>query len=484
MSLIQGVLPFKLDPHGDLADATAYAGLPLVLEQLRVVLRRADYRELRDVLGYTSSQAVQRHCESLVLLLAAGGTCLDDALTLRADHGLAQLLGFRLSSPTQLKEFLYRYHQAEDGRPLTPADDAQLSQAGHATLRPEGPGLRALDALPQRLVAYLQRHRPCACATLDVDATIIEAHKQTALRAYEGTRGYQPQLAFWAEQGVTVCDEFRDGNVNAEYGIAAFLQRAFAALPAGVTQCRLRGDSALYNEAALTWADDQGIEFAVSADMSEALAQTIARLPESAWRPYTSRRQAAAPRDTDADEGEERAWAEVTFIPGWARNHQRHKATLRYLAIRVRSRQTDLFATSPWRHFAVVTNRSGDGQELLRWHRDKQGTVEACHNVVKHDLGAATLPCGRFGANAAYLRLTLLTHTLLTLLKVAALPAAAQTLRPKALRFRLFNVAGRLVHSGRQVLLRLSQQLPWAELYAAARQTLLQLYRRRARAPA
>ena len=49
-------------------------------------------------------------------------------------------------------------------------------------------------------------------ATVDHDATIIESHKRTARIAYEGTRGYQPMLAVWAELGLVLVDEFRDGN--------------------------------------------------------------------------------------------------------------------------------------------------------------------------------------------------------------------------------------------------------------------------------
>ena len=52
-------------------------------------------------------------------------------------------------------------------------------------------------------------------ATVDQDATIIESHKQQALRTYEGECGYQPMLPVWAEMDVILADEFRDGNVPA-----------------------------------------------------------------------------------------------------------------------------------------------------------------------------------------------------------------------------------------------------------------------------
>ena len=478
MQLSQGILTFKLDITGaQPAALTAYAGLPLVLETLRTMRLARRFRRVATALGYRAWTTVRRHIESAVVSIAAGGECIDDLAYLRADPGLASLLGFELSSPTQMKDFLYRFHQAEDGRQLGDDDDAVLSVAGSAQIRPEGPGLEALSGLVEAVVERVQRREQRSRATLDVDATIIEAHKKQALVAYEGTRGYQPQMAWWAEHQVWVADQFRDGNVPAAFQAKAFLQQAFGALPGTVQARRLRADSALYDEQALTWADEEQIEFAVSADMSESLQQHVAALPESAWKPYRGQRE---------DASEERQWAEVVFVPGWARNHKKAGEPFRYLAIRVRSRQRDLFVedSTRWRHFAVVTNMSWDGARLLRWHREKQGTVEHGHGGLKADLAGGTLPCGRFGANAAWWRLNVLVHNVLQLMKVVALPESMRPWRMKALRFRLLNIAGRLVRHARQLVLRISTHLPTAGIYAAAREALLELRRHPPPAPA
>ena len=467
MVVAQSVLPFKVELIEDGEAVTAHGALPLVVEALRRLVSQDDCRALAQALGYASPMPVRRHLESLVALVVAGGEHLDDLEVLRADGGLERLLGFRLSSPTQAKDFLYRFHQGEDGHRLTEAEDAALSVRGTATIRPEGPGLTALAAGVHRLVAAVQHTRPEATATLDVDATIVEAHKAEALKAYEGTVGYQPQMAYWAEAGVWVTDQFRDGNVPAAFGAKAFLEHAFGALPVGLAQRYLRADTAFYDEHALTWADAHDVGFAVSADMTKALARAIADLPEAAWQSYR-------PRNDRHPDGEEREWAEVVFVPDWARNHQKHGQAFRYLAIRVRSRQAELFEETPaWRHFAVVTNQAGDGEALLRWQRGKQGTVEHGHGVVKNDLGGGVLPCGRFGANAAWWRINLLVHNLLAFLQAGALPPALATARPKTLRFRLFNVAGRVVRHARHWVLKLSAHFPWAEAFVQARRWLV-----------
>jgi hypothetical protein len=67
------------------------------------------------------------------------------------------------------------------------------------------------------------------------------------------------------------------------------------------------------------------------------------------------------------------------------------------------------------------------------------------------------MPCGRFGANAAWLRLAVLTYNVLTALKRRALPPELIGARPKRLRFLIFCTPGKLVHHARRTLLRLAR---------------------------
>lgn len=454
MTAGQSVLPFTIE-SAKAGSLTSYGGLPIVTELCRRLFGKQAYRSLARRLDCFGARGARRHLESLLTLLVAGGDCIEDIERLRADRGLGRLLGFPLSSRTQLKNFLYAFHQDEGGHRLTSAQDDALSRRGEAQIRPEGPALQALAAFSGDVVSAIQRARPETRATVDVDATIIEANKARALRTYEGPRGYQPQVALWAEQGLVIEDEFRDGNVPAAYGVRTFLQKAFAKLPASVTDRRLRADSALYDEAALTWADENGIQFAVTADMSEALAREVARVDPTVWKPYFGAAESA-----DHFGSEERQWADVTtFVPGWARNHKKKGRALRYVAIRVRPRQQDLFGeeSRSWRHFAIVSNLyDWDGGRLIRWHREKAGTIEHVFQEAKGELGGGTMPTGKFGANAAWWRITLLAYNLLRLLKVEALPPALQTTRPKGLRFHIFNIAGTVVRTGGRLLLRLA----------------------------
>ena len=166
----------------------------------------------------------------------------------------------------------------------------------------------------------------------------------------------------------------------------------------------------------------------------------------------------------------------MPFVPSRSRE-KRDLQPYRYLAIRVRTAQGVLFADGATvRHFAVVSNDwEMTGQALLQWQRGKAGTVEHVHRVLKDELAAGVYPSGKFGANAAWLRLQVLTYNLLELLKAAALDQQYRHARPKRLRFAIFTQFGRVVHHARQQFIRLK---------TAVVQGLILLGRRRLLAPA
>lgn len=108
-------------------------------------------------------------------------------------------------------------------------------------------------------------------------------------------------------------------------------------------------------------------------------------------------------------------------------------------------------------------------KKLLEWHREKAGSIEALHDVLKNELAARVMPCGRFGANAAWLRLAAVTHNVLTGLKRVELKPEYLQVRPKRLRFRIFCSPGTLIRHARQLRVRvgrlIEQLRDWAEVW-------------------
>ena len=89
------------------------------------------------------------------------------------------------------------------------------------------------------LLRAVQAQRPAAQATFDMDATLVETHKREALYCYKQFKAYQPLNTWWAEQGLIVHSEFRDGNVPAGHEQLRVLEEAARLLPDCVTAERM-----------------------------------------------------------------------------------------------------------------------------------------------------------------------------------------------------------------------------------------------------
>jgi hypothetical protein len=289
-------------------------------------------------------------------------------------------------------------------------------------------------------------------ATLDADTTLIFCEKRDALPTYAGPRGYQPLLVAWAEADLVVADEFREGNVPARQAPMPCVRAGFAALPATVTERFFRGDSACHENELLAWlahpdrATEPGgaIGFAVSAVQTEPLAAALRAVPEPQWQTFGTER-----------DGTVRQCAAVDFVPGLPSEHK-DTQPLRYVGLRLVKAQGELFADGSRYHYhAVLTNRALPGAELLQWHRQKAGTIEHVHDEVKNALGGARLPSGKFGANAAWLRLVTLAYNVVSAQRALALGEELGTARLKRLRLWVYDVSGRMSHTGNTLRLRL-----------------------------
>jgi hypothetical protein len=276
---------------------------------------------------------------------------------------------------------------------------------------------------------------------VDQDATIIESHKRAAYAHYDEGRGYQPMVALWAEADLVLADEFRDGNVPAKQDPLSCAKLAFAALPENVMQRCFRGDSACHENELLDWLrhpdreQEPGgrIGFAVSAVMSGALAQALHHVSERDWKSFGKE-----------DDGTLRQWAEVDFVPGEKYEHKESQP-LRYVGLRLLKPQGVLFKDGTDRHFhAVVTNQKIDGGRLLDWHREKAGTIEHTHDEVKNELGGGHVPSQRFGVNAAWFKISLLTYNTISAIKGLCLEGEERAARMKRFRLLVIHLAGRM----------------------------------------
>ena len=448
---IQAKSPFHLDPRPLTEMSSAHAGLLATSRAFRSLklpeLIEANLAlKLRDR-GLTDSQFI----EALLLLQTAGGDGPEDIRILHGDTCLERGLGFSLPKVTAIRTFLERFHD-EEVAALRPERDQQKS-----FILPSTRGVRALQEVQAGLVGRVAKlheaqQAPLRIATVDQDATIIESHKRAALPHYEGGRGYQPMVAVWVEADLVLADEFRDGNVPARQEPLNCARLAFAALPGSIRERYFRGDSACHENELIGWlrhADREKepggrIGFAISAIMSRGLEQALAAVKESQWKTF----------GTEAD-GTLRQWAEVDYVPSDS-TEKKDSQPLRYVGLRLLKPQGILFADGSDRHHhAVVTNLPWAGDRLLKWHREKAGTVEHVHDEVKNALAGGHMPSQHFAVNAAWFKLALMAYNLASAIRGLCFSAEERTMRFKRYRLRVVQVAGRMSRFANTLRLRL-----------------------------
>jgi hypothetical protein len=485
--MAQGLLPYKYEEEKQTSGMTSLGGLPVYLDLASILnLGECITTHLQvKTQGWTDEQIIM----SLILLNLAGGDSIDDLRILEADEGFCRILrhielkGLKrkerreterrwrkekhrsVPSPSAVFRYLAAFHE----------DYARIE--GKAVIPPLAELTSALAHINADLVAAIQKRNPTDCATLDMDATLIETAKKEALFSYQGYKAYQPLNTYWAEQGLILNTEFRDGNVPAGYEQLRVFIHALSFLPEGLKTVRLRSDTAGYQHDLMAYCD-QGkdarfgrIEFAIGADVTPEFKKAVKEAQE--WHSLHDHKGHITGQ-----------WTEVCFVPN-AECHTKKGQPYRYLAIRGELKQPHLpgmlpfqtiaFDNAQYKLFALVTNMEWEGEDLIRWHHKRCGKSEEAHAVMKEDLAGGRLPSGKFGENAAWWSIMVLAHNLNTAMKNLVLQGSWATRRLKALRFSLINLPARVIERSRQLFIRLAGNHPSFDILVNARMRIMEL---------
>mgnify|MGYP000845685822 CR=1 FL=1 len=484
----QGLLPYNYKVEKTTSGMTSLAGLPIYLDLASVLNLGASITQHLHIKiqGWTDEQIVM----ALILLNLAGGDFVDDIRLLEADEGFCKILQrieLKALKRKERREMERRWRKEKHRSVPSPSAVFRYLAAFHedypriegkAIIPPLTESLSALERINADLIAAVYRRNPKECATLDMDATLIETMKKDALFSYKGYKAYQPLNTYWAELGLILHTEFRDGNVPAGHEQLRVFLHALSLLPPGVKKVRLRSDTAGYQHELLSYCD-RGIherfgriEFAIGADVTKEFRKAVGEVDE--WYPIRDKKGSIT--------GE---WAEVCFVPN-AECTTKKGLPYRYLAIRELMKQPHLpmdslpFQTITFDHtqyklFALVTNMDWEGEELIHWYHKRCGKSEEAHAVMKDDLAGGKLPSGKFGENAAWWSIMMLAHNLNTAMKNLVLQGSWVAKRMKAIRFHLISLPGRIMEHARELSIRLVEDHPSLTILIKARMRIMEL---------
>lgn len=399
------VLPFKLETTSD--TITSHAGLSLLGEFAQGI----GFSDLLDDqlprpgsgAGYRPSEYVM----PLVLMLNGGGRCLEDLREVRRDTALRELLGWeRFPSSDAAGNWLRR-----------------MGLSG---------GLCGLDRVNRAVLDRALRDDGVESYTLDMDATAIEAEKSSARVTYKGFRGYMPIVGHLAQNGLVVADEFREGNDSPGARNLEFLKRCCDRMPRGSRIGSFRSDSAAYQAGVFNYCEDEGIDFAVGADLDPAVLGAIRSIPVHDWHPCQGGHMAET-----------------------IHSMEHTKKAFRLVVLR-RPVQGELFGgESPRiRYTAIATNREETAEETVAWYNARGEHSENRIKELKIGLGMERMPCGQFRANAVFFRIGVLAYNLFRMFELKVLPQGWHRHQIRTVRWRLYQVAGKVVRHAGQIYLK------------------------------
>ena len=414
----QTVLPFKLETTKDLI--TAHAGLALMGEfAVGVGLNKALDRYVPapgSGVGYLASE----HVFPLVLMLNGGGRALEDSREIRDDVGLREIL--------QLERI-----------PSADATGDWLRRSG------SNGGLEGLEKVNRQVLKRALKRERGKAYTLDIDATGIEAEKESAKMTYKGFTGYMPMVGHLAENGLIVGDEFREGNDSPGSRNLKFLKYCERQLPKGKKIKAFRSDSAAYQAKVINYCQGNGIEYAIGGDLDEAVKRVIKTMGDEQWRPYQN-----------------------GFIGETVHCMNATKEAFRLVVIR-RPYQSNLFDDEerPERYTVIATNRGESAEELVKWYNQRGQCSENRIKELKLGFGMERMPCGQFEANAVFFRIGVLAYNVGKLFVLTTLEMSWHRHQVQTLRWKLYETAGKIVFHGRRIYLKVSRRLQ--KLFAQVR---------------
>ena len=383
----------------------------------------------------------------LAVTLADGGDCLADLAALRDQ---AALFGPVASHPTSYR-VLDRVGavQLEALRAARADARARVWAAGGGPELSDGSGL-----------------------VMDVDATLLTAHseKEGAAPTYKHGFGLHPLLVFLDRPDVSggealaLAGILRPGNAgsNTAADHVTVLDLALAQLPVharptpavpGGPQVLIRADSAGATHAFMKGCRERGVRYSVGLAVDQKIQDAITLVPADLWQSAIS------------SDGELRENGEIVELTGlldltaWPTGSQvicrreRPHPGAQYRFTDIDGHRFQMLLTD-------TPSRGNDIATLELRHRQHARVEDRIRNGKNS--GLRNLPCQDLHANAAWVELALAAADLTTWAQALCFTDELCKVEPKRFRYRALHVAGRLVRTGRRLILRLDKHWPWA----------------------
>ncbi|MCI0501955.1 MAG: IS1380 family transposase [Epsilonproteobacteria bacterium] len=351
----------------------------------------------------------------LVLMLHSGGRVIDDIREIKIDSALKQSLNIKnIPTASGIIKWLKRTGLA---------GVYGLEKINKTLLK------RYLKSIDEDLI-------------LDIDATVIEAHKLTSKYTYKMIPGYTPMIGH-INGGYVITSEFRDGNIAPADTNLEFVKKCINQLPKNKKLSWLRADSATYQAEVFNYCDENNINFAIGGQLDKSVIKQINKL--SSWDSLS--------KFEDVSE----------FV------HTMTKTNKAFRVIVIKRNITPILPNlediltdeekaqyHKERYYVIATNNNElSKQEIIKLYRQRGETSENKIKELKNGFNMDYLPSGDFISNALYFQIGTLAYNLFILFKTI-LDSSLKKHTVKTIRYKLYNIAGKLISHARKTVLKVN----------------------------
>lgn len=366
--------------------------------------------------GYTPFEFIY----PLILMLHSGGRVLDDIREIRLDTALSTLLKMK-NIPTAGAFTKYLHRHGADG-------ESAIKNINKTFLK------RFLKSIKNEELI------------LDIDASFIEAHKSTAKYSYKNAPGYMPIIGH-LNGGWVIDVDFRDGNEAPANENLEFIKQCQLQLPSGVKFDRVRIDSAGYQAAIFNHCDRENMLFTITAKKNKNVLDSIKEIKDNEWEEFSKREKIAEFTHTmiDTDNAFRMIVIKKDITP--------MLPTMQgYISDEVMMQYQDEI------YYCIATNDNNlTPEEIVKLHRQRGETSENKIKELKNGFNMSYLPTSNFEANAFYFSIGTLAYNLFLLFK-QILDKSLQKHTVKTIRYKLYNIAGKVVTHARKISLKVNEE--------------------------
>ena len=416
--MTQTILNFKLESTNE--KLTPRTGVAIFGEYLKGMNFESFCNKNLPISNHHKAYSPFEFIYPLILMLHSGGRVLDDIREIRLDTALSTLLKMEnIPTASAFTKYLHR----------------------HGTEGEEG--IKSINK--QYLKRFLKSIKNEELI-LDIDASFIEAHKSTAEWSYKGAPGYMPMIGH-INNGWVIDADFRDGNEAPANENLEFIKQCQLQLPIGTKFDRVRIDSAGYQAAIFNHCDKEEMLFTISGRKDKSVWASINAIKEDDWETLSKREKISEFIHTmnDTDNAFRMIVVKKDITPVLTGMES-------CIPEEVKEQQKDEM------YYCVATNDNDlTAIEIVKLHRQRGETSENKIKELKNGFNMSYLPTSNFEANSFYFAIGTLAYNLFLLFK-QILDKNLQQHTVKTIRYKLYNIAGKVISHARETVLKVNDQ--------------------------